>query len=227
MARRDGRRRARGRASNPAAMTSTIIGVTGYMRSGKDSVGQVLVEEFGFRKYAFADSLRELAARINPTLQIAGAPRAIVNELSDKAPSVFRGWDGVWRYGTVLKALGYERAKEVPDFRRFLQQLGNEARVVLGPDVWVAALEQLLEHEQPERVVITDVRYFNEAEWLQTRGVLWRIQRPGCDGDGHASEAAIDRLPADVDVYNDGTLAVLQNKIRVLASSPLRGLAGL
>jgi dephospho-CoA kinase len=43
-----------------------IIGLTGYARTGKDTVASVLVKDFGFERIAFADPIRELLYELNP-----------------------------------------------------------------------------------------------------------------------------------------------------------------
>ena len=45
-----------------------IIGLSGYARSGKDTVAQVLVEKYGFQRIAFADKIREFLYDLNPRL---------------------------------------------------------------------------------------------------------------------------------------------------------------
>ena len=46
-----------------------IIGLTGYARSGKDTVASILVEDYGFTRVAFADPIRDLLLKINPILE--------------------------------------------------------------------------------------------------------------------------------------------------------------
>jgi dephospho-CoA kinase len=37
-----------------------IIGLTGYAQSGKDTVANILVENYGYQRVAFADPIRAL-----------------------------------------------------------------------------------------------------------------------------------------------------------------------
>ena len=46
-----------------------IIGLTGYARSGKDTVAKILVDNYGYKRIAFADKIRELLVEINPILE--------------------------------------------------------------------------------------------------------------------------------------------------------------
>jgi len=42
-----------------------LIGLSGYAQSGKDATAKILVDNFGFVRYAFADKLKELATRLH------------------------------------------------------------------------------------------------------------------------------------------------------------------
>ena len=46
-----------------------IIGLTGYAQSGKDTVAQVLVDNYGFNRVSFADPIRKLLYETNPMLK--------------------------------------------------------------------------------------------------------------------------------------------------------------
>ena len=42
------------------------------------------------------------------------------------------------------------------------------------------------------RIVITDVRFDNEATWIQSLGgEVWRVERPGIEQNSHVSEEPI------------------------------------
>lgn len=163
-----------------------LVGMTGYAQHGKSSAAEVLVREYGFKTMAFADPLRELAETVNPYV----FPEA-------QLPN---------RYASVVKTFGYEQAKQMGDVRRFLQELGTGARDILGPDVWVRAWEhKLARYEQTDNVVVTDVRFPNEADAIRANGgEVWGLVRPGFDnglGVDHPSEAFIGQLLEDAEVY--------------------------
>ena len=50
-----------------------ILGLAGYGGSGKDAVASYLVEHHQFTRVAFADPIKEMALRQNPTLAISVA----------------------------------------------------------------------------------------------------------------------------------------------------------
>ena len=51
---------------------SMIIGISGYATAGKDTIGEILVENHGFRRIAFADKLREVLLALNPIVDLDG-----------------------------------------------------------------------------------------------------------------------------------------------------------
>jgi deoxynucleotide monophosphate kinase-like protein len=182
----------RGHHARREAGRVILLGLTGYRGSGKTTVAGMLAS-YGFKTYAFADALREMAYAVNPTITFAGTPHGV---LEAWAPGTVMEK----RYANAVDALGYERAKEIPDVRRFLQRLGTEGvRVTFGTDAWVHVLQRRIIHEAPHRAVIADVRFASEVEWLrEAGGFLWRIARPGVGGnDPHASEAEISSFTVD------------------------------
>ncbi|MEU9126608.1 hypothetical protein AB0D08_00595 [Kitasatospora sp. NPDC048540] len=182
-------------------MTTLLIGLSGYSRSGKDSAAQVLVDG-GWRRDAFADRLRTFLLNLNP----------LVPAHYDTPP---------YRLSNLVHAHGWDRAKELfPEIRSLLQRTGTEAgRAVLGEDIWVDALFRAFRPEA-EALVISDVRFPNEARRVKAAGgVVIRIRRPGVgplktrDGAVHQSEIALDDWPFDAEVVNDGSLDDLRDKL--------------
>jgi hypothetical protein len=163
----------------------TLIGVTGHAQHGKDTVGKRLVEQWGYQKFAFADRLKSMALVLNPV--IANLP--------------------FLRLADIVERDGWEEAKRWTEVRRFLQVLGTEGvREHLGEDAWVNALDLAIARAgDPTNVVITDVRFPNEAKYIhEMNGTLIRVVRRNEDGSpfingvmDHPSERYVDRLPAD------------------------------
>lgn len=181
-----------------------IIGVTGFRRCGKDTACKVLVNEFGFKQYAFADSLRNMATAVDPVISIVGAPGGIIAALHQlNGTADYPPVTTAYRYTDILRIIGYDRAKDIPDFRRFLQRLGTEGiRNTFGPNAWVDALARRIDADAPALLCISDVRFGSEADWILSRsGLIWRVNRPGFGGDDpHPSEAEIPHLPASTDI---------------------------
>lgn len=176
-----------------------IIGLSGYARSGKDEAAKVLVEEFGFKRVAFADKLREFLYVLNPDIRSES------------------GYD-VWDVQGVIDHYGWDGYKEgeyAQPIRQYLQRLGTEAgRQVLWDSIWIdAALHDV---NQFDNIVVTDCRFPNEAGAIRERGgMVWRINRDGVGpANDHPSETSLDNYP-DFHQYlsNDGTLTEFHNNV--------------
>lgn len=98
--------------------------------------------------------------------------------------------------------------------RQYLQNLGNEARTVFGENFWV---DQVLPREplnDTSTLVISDVRYPNEAERIRALGgVVWEVVRPGVDSDGHVSEQPLPRELISYQINNNSSLAQLADHV--------------
>lgn len=85
-----------------------------------------------------------------------------------------------------------------PATRRRLEQKGHdESRLVYGLDIWLKVTEANLYFAYDcgvRRVVLTDIRYPNEAEWIQNvlGGKVYRIEGRGDTTSTAAAEVALD-----------------------------------
>lgn len=166
-----------------------IIGLHGYARSGKDSLAEVLIKEQGFRRIAFADNIRNSVYRLNP----------IVEWVDQKNPVSIQ---------TLVDKIGWEDAKiNYPEVRRLLQVFGTEVgRELFDENIWVSlALNGV---DPSENIVITDMRFINEAIAVQNaNGLLVKINRPGVGPiNTHASDAGLPDEIFDFVLNNDGSL---------------------
>lgn len=60
------------------------IALTGEMRSGKDTVGQYLIEEYGFKRFAFGDGIRKTTQRLFPEMYEQGEkPRKLLQDFGE------------------------------------------------------------------------------------------------------------------------------------------------
>lgn len=190
-----------------------LLGLSGKKRSGKDTFADRLVTEHGYTRVAFADVMKEAALALDPIMW------------TDNLPDQF-GEPGYVRLSEVVSSLGWEAAKGRNEVRRTLQRLGTEmGRKLFGESFWVdQAMLKVEAIDGP--VVITDVRFPNEADAVvEAGGVALRIERPSIvSTDTHPSETALD----DYDnfalvVPNLSTLAALHAQadfIHGLATAP-------
>jgi hypothetical protein len=178
-----------------------IIGLSGYARSGKDTVAGMLMGLHGYERVAFADKIRELLYEMDPL---------VMHNYMD------------FRLQDVIDSKGWETAKtEFPEVRRLLQDLGVSARKLFGDTFWVDQVVGQFGHSwwgYDTNVVITDVRFTNEAQAIKGKGgQIWRISRPGTEAiNDHVSEHDLDGWDFDVVIENDSDMPALIKKIKTL-----------
>jgi hypothetical protein len=165
-----------------------VIGLTGYAQSGKDTVASILVEKYGYRRIAFADKIRDFLYGINP--MVACSPTGYLQDL--------------------VNLVGWDNAKQEPQVRRLLQDLGISARELLDENIWITSA--LSKVNSGERVVVTDVRFENEAMMIKhLGGQLWRVKRVGFGPvNEHISESELDGYKVDQIFVNNGSIEDLE-----------------
>lgn len=173
----------------------SVIGISGWARSGKDTAAQRLVEEYGYQKFSFAKPMKDALYRLNPKItinEVQSTPLRVGVDVYD--------WEG-------LK----ERS---PDVRVLLQRLGTEVgREMFGDDFWVNhAIDSI---PDGAKAVIADVRYPNEADRIrQLGGKVIRVERPFVyAANEHPSETALNDYDFDLVINNDGSIEALHAKV--------------
>ena len=184
-----------------------IIGLTGYAQSGKDTVAKILVENYGFKRVAFADKIRELLYEMDPPVPVGvGTERHTV---------------GLQNYVDIY---GWDEAKQNSIVRSMLQNLGVGARGVFGEWFWVEQAMRGVSYEN--NVVVTDVRFTNEADFIKKydNAKLWRIKRSGVEAvNNHVSESEMDGYKVDMILSNGGTLDELELLVQTRMGLLLNG----
>lgn len=140
-----------------------IIGVCGFIGSGKDTIADYLVNVHGFRRESFANTLKDAVA------------------------AVF-GWDRILLEGRTKEAREWREQVDpwwaerlnMPNLtpRWVLQQWGTEVcRRGFHDDIWIASVENKLRRTNDD-IVISDCRFPNEiASIKQAGGVVVRVVR--------------------------------------------------
>jgi hypothetical protein len=180
-----------------------LIGLTGLPTAGKDEFAKHLIRFYGFQKQSFAGPLKEAAAI-----------------LLNRPVSQMNGEDGFNREA-ILPEWGFST-------RDFLQKLGTEClRNQVLQDFWVKRMQVYLEKQVylegggsiQQKVVITDVRFENEAKMIREHGgMIIEITRPGLVKSDHPSDAGIKLSENDAVVTNSGTLEDLHKVVDALFS---------
>ncbi len=168
-----------------------VIGIAGLARTGKDTVANFIIAAVGGYRYSFADPIRDM---LRAGLGI---------DMNDPY------WQE--RKEEPIPALGVSP-------RHMMQTLGTEwGRNCIKDDLWLLlAQQQLLRHGVG--MVIPDIRFENEADWVRRYGGrIIHLSRPEATSVlSHVSESGIERRPEDVALHNNGTLDQLQDAVRRL-----------
>jgi hypothetical protein len=164
--------------------------MTGYAQHGKDTFAAELVNDHGFTRFAFAETLKDMMYTLTPMVPVMDTAGDIQEYVG---------------LADLVDELGWDEAKvSNPEVRRLLQVFGTEVmREQYGTDVWVDIVARKAEGE--EAVVVTDCRFPNEFAWVKEHGLLVKVSRVNPDGTpfdnglgtDHPSERYIATAPAD------------------------------
>lgn len=203
----------------PAALKRMrIIGLAGRAGAGKDTCADILCAHEGFWRIAFADPLRaeimgsfgidacffsrDLKERRTPSLAIAR---------SDDSQFIQR-----------MAALGEDIHKPRSP-REIMRWWGTEYRRHQDSQYWtdrmIETVDQAIRTGTHHHIVITDVRFLNEAQCIESMGgEIWMVQRGIADKHpaSHQSEYELSRIHPTTIVNNNGTLADLADAIENL-----------
>lgn len=136
-----------------------IIGITGKARSGKDTIADVLVKNYGFVKINYADHLKKctsLLFNFNND-QMYNKEKDIIDVRYNKTP------------------------------RELLQWFGTDVmRKQFDNDFWINHVENQFDNKL---LVISDVRFQNEADLIKKyNGIIIKVTRKNALNNDHESE---------------------------------------
>jgi hypothetical protein len=140
-----------------------IIGVCGFIGSGKDTIADYLVNFHEFRRESFASTLKDAVAAV------FGWDRTMLEGRTKEAREWREQVDPWWAERLSMPTL-------TP--RWVLQYWGTEVcRKAFHDDIWIASLENKLRNSK-DHVVISDCRFPNEISSIKNAGgkIVW-VQR--------------------------------------------------
>lgn len=167
-----------------------LIGIAGKARAGKDTVANFLIAAHGGYRYGFADPIRAMLLPLGIDMN-----------------------DPYWqaKKEEVIPVLGKSP-------RELMQTLGTEwGRKLVNNDLWLLLAYQRL-HAMGPGMVVADVRFENEADWIRRHDglVIHLVRDEASEVAAHSSEAGVERDPRDLVLLNNGTLEALQATVRGL-----------
>ena len=213
-----------------------IIGLVGAYKSGKDTVGQYIVDNYNGTRYAFADKLKKVCSDVfgiplenfnDPALKDTFTAIPCVQCARCKSfNTVVKSDVDKYQYAHCPRCLATGSLQKWSTFwtyRNILQYIGTEGFRTVSPLTWVNFVERAIiaaaVQDADTTAVITDVRFREEAEMVWKHGgEIWRIKRPGFGTDvSHQSEQGETAIPdaqVQATILNDGTLDQLKIRAR-------------
>jgi len=206
-----------------------IIGVCGFIGSGKDTIADFLVNFHEFRRDSFAATLKDAVA------SVFGWDRELLEGRTKEARAWREQVDPWWAERLNMPGL-------TP--RLVLQLWGTEVcRKSFHDDIWIASLENKLRSSH-DNIVVSDCRFPNEIKAIKQAGgrVVWvkrgdepvwystakransgdvMAQQRLADFKIHASETAWIGTEFDAVIDNNGTLDNLYDQIKNLVQAEL------
>ncbi|TCS37458.1 hypothetical protein EDC30_104262 [Paucimonas lemoignei] len=168
-----------------------LIGITGKAGAGKDTIGYHLRRNYQYMPVGFADPIRHgIAAMLDID------PMHFAHPYKEQ----------------VLPEIGKSP-------RQLMQTLGTEwGRQLVHPDLWLIVARNAINSHWAvsKNVVITDVRFENEAALIRSLGgAIWHIQRDSAGtAHQHVSESGVAFEPGvDKLVDNNGSFDDLFEQI--------------
>jgi len=157
-----------------------IIGICGFIGSGKDTIADYLVNLHHFRRESFANTLKDAVA------QVFGWDRTMLEGRTKQAREWREQVDPWWS-----ERLGIPHLTP----RYILQQWGTEVcRKNFHDDIWIASLENKLRNSRDD-VVISDCRFPNEIRAIKTAGgIVVRVVR-GPEPEWYDAAVSVNRGP--------------------------------
>lgn len=190
----------------------SLVGLYGNSRSGKDSVAEILVNDFGYQQRAMAGRIREILLDLDPQVKCDNGDIMCLKELFEQSK---QDWN-------VVKAA----SKETTDL---MIRLGQSCRDVLGKGVWLDSVMpgpcsckkvklnngDIVPGECTcAKIVISDVRQVNEYRAIKERGgVIWKITRPA-SSEKRGMDGLLDHLDFDAHLHNRGSLVDLRGMVQ-------------
>jgi len=189
-----------------------IIGMCGLIGTGKDTVADILVNNYNFIKVSFADKLKDGVATV------FSWDREMLEGTTDESRTWREQKDEFWSRET----------NEHITPRLVLQMFGTDCmRNGFYNGIWVSIVKQQIINNPNKNFVIPDVRFPNEAKMIkEVNGEVWRICR-GPDPqwfisyvkdnivptDVHESEWQWAKLDFDCVIHNNDTIIDLKNQV--------------
>jgi hypothetical protein len=170
-----------------------IIGITGIKESGKDLAATYIHQFYKYKIFKFAAPIIEIIIFL---LKSAGVSKK-----------------NIYKYTTSNKE---DIVPEVnASYRMLAKGIGTTwGRDFIKNDIWINIVE--LASADCKKVVISDLRLDNEAEWIKNKdpkNIIIKLNRNTGNVDDHITEAGINPSYIDYTIDNNGSLGDLYKEL--------------
>lgn len=173
------------------------IALFGKIRSGKNTVADILTEEYGFEQFAFGDGIAEIIQKYFPEVWAGGKPRKHYQHIGQQLRVLNENvWVNyllrrVWDEGRTYRAKGLVHNIVITDGRQL-----NEAKRMKEEGFLIVKVTT------PEEIRI---------ERMIDKGDIFSFEDLK-----HETELQVDNITPDVEILNDGSLEDLYKKVQDL-----------
>ena len=191
-----------------------IIGLCGEQGSGKDTVANILISEYGFVKLTFASTLKDVVAIL------FSWPRDLLEGLTEESRLWRETVDDFW-----------SAKLSIPSFtpRKALQMIGTDLfRIHFNNDIWINIIENkigaMLKNNPNTNIVISDCRFTNEFSLIKQFSdsyiiMILREKNNSINKLYHSSETEWVNYNFDAILQNDNSIDDLKSNLKSLLSS--------
>ena len=190
-----------------------IIGLCGAQGSGKDTVANILISEYGFVKLTFASTLKDVVAIL------FSWPRDLLEGLTEESRLWRETVDDFW-----------SEKLSIPSFtpRKSLQMIGTDLfRIHFNNDIWINIVENkigaTLKNNPNTNIVISDCRFANEFSLIKqfpdSHIITILREKNIIQNLAHSSETEWVNYNFDAILQNDNSIDDLKSNLKSLLSS--------
>jgi hypothetical protein len=190
-----------------------IIGLCGAQGSGKDTVANILISEYGFVKLTFASTLKDVVAIL------FSWPRDLLEGLTEESRLWRETVDDFW--SEKLSISGFTP-------RKALQMIGTDLfRIHFNNDIWISIVENnigaMLKNNPNTNIVISDCRFANEftliKQFPDSHIITILRENNSTNKIAHSSETEWVNYNFDAILQNDNSIDDLKSNLKSLLSS--------
>ena len=196
----------------------TIIAICGFKGSGKDTIGNYLIQNYNFKRFNFGNALKDVCSII------FGWSRHLLEGDTSESRE-FRETEDKW----WSEKLGFKITPRIA-----FQKIGTDVmRQHFNIDIWTLIIERkLVEFKKinnTQNIVITDCRFQNEMQMIKSYGgkiisvyrnlpdwfFSYKTGKTDVPDNIHVSEYEWIRTEFDFEINNDGSYEDLYGKLKI------------